>query len=910
MTFDFTTTSLWQRTLGEQTGDDPDREAREKLRASYLQMREAVEPLANEISQSMPSFTVHSIDHCDALWQMGSLLMPSSFDLNPAEAYVLGASFLIHDLGMGLSAYEHGEVELREDPLFKDLVAQAVNRHTTRAGLPPTKDELTELETRAIVTVLRRRHAKQAERLVARSFKTTHSDSLYLIEKTDLRHAWGSLIGKIAHSHWIDVDDLASELSQVKGSPSGYPVAWEVDPLKIACALRLADACHVDGDRAPTYLSAVRPVDGDSADHWYFQERLNQPRLEQGRVVYTANVDFDAEHAQQWWLAYETSRMISTELQRVDALCQDLNRPRFAAQSVAGADSPERFRSYVGVDGWTPVDAGLKVSSVEDLAASLGGKNLYGDQPRVPIRELIANAADALRARIAQYSVTSDATIYVSVDEQKDGRWWLTVEDHGIGMSADRILSSLTDFGRSGWTSEDVLDDYPGLVSKGYQSIGRFGVGFYSAFMVADLVEVRTLKYRGASRETSVLIFPAGLSRRPLLRAAHEREEIHVGGTVVRLRLKEQPLSRNGLLQAEEVDGSISEMFVTVLKSMCALLEFSVEFRGPGDTDFTSVVRGGDWKVSSPQSLFETAYAHELRPASNSSIGWAYLSTVFAQNARDLSDGNGDIVGRASLSFSDDLERVPWWTSHYARVYIGGLEAGHIFGVLGVFVGEPLRADRLRGFPSASQDELRRWASEQAQFQPAGNAHGTRAQQALSLARGLGATLEDHPVAYVAEGHLTPRTLGQWLESIDRVVIVPSYELDSYVSDTGLKLLDREHGHEVRLPENAIYGHIVTDWIFPEEVHEYPRDDRFKPYGDLESGTFNARYWWHTRAALGFPAALLDGIVTSWGMTTDEVADATSEHRLSHKEDTRLELPTSSDQSARVDAIEVVRKRP
>lgn len=904
---DFTSTPLWSRTLAEQPGDDPDAAARATLRASYLDMREAVTPLAGDIANSMPSFTVHSIEHCDALWQVGSSLMPEPFPINPAEAYVLGATFLFHDLGMGLSGYERGEADLRDDPLFKDIVEQGIARHKLRAGGDPHNDERAEIEASAIVTVLRRRHARQAERLMSRSFKTSFKDNFFLIEKTDLRHAWGALIGRIAHSHWFDVDELQMEFSQVKGSPAGYPASWEVDPLKIACALRLADACHIDGDRAPTYLSAVRPQSGLSSQHWYFQERLNQPRLDLDRVIYTSNVDFDSEHAQEWWLAFETVNMISRELRRVDALCQDLGRPRFAARSVAGADSPDRFSAYVGAQGWVPVDARLKVSSVEDLAASLGGRNLYGNNPQVALRELIANAADATRARVTQYGVSSDTAIRVHLEERTDGRWWLSVEDRGIGMSSQRLLSALTDFGHSGWTSEDVLDEYPGLVSRGYESIGRFGVGFYSAFMIADQVEVRTLKYREASRETAVLEFARGLSGRPLLRKAAEREEIHVGGTLVQLRLKDPPLSKDGLLKSEQLDGSVTEMFQIALRSMCALLEFDVELKSPGDAHFHPVVRGGEWKVSTPQALFENAYAEELRPSSNSSVGWAYLGTTFAETAKDIADESGDIIGRASLGLPDDSDHIPWWTEPFARVYVGGLSAGEIYGLLGVLVGEPLRADRMRGFPIATPDQLGQWAAEQAIASASDGLHRGKAQRAIGVARSFGARMSDHPIVYSESGYLAPADLGAWLQDKDSIVLIPEWELVSFASGERLKLHEREHGLEVQLPANALYGSYFSDWIFPDEVREYPKDERFKDYGTLEASEFNPRYWWHVWGAIGLPSALMDAITSAWSVDALDIADGTVAYRIYHLDDRRWTLTSVDGSEIKVDAFEIRR---
>jgi HSP90 family molecular chaperone len=55
----------------------------------------------------------------------------------------------------------------------------------------------------------------------------------------------------------------------------------------------------------------------------------------------------------------------------------------------------------VKTQGWTPVDARVHVSDVPSLIAQIGGAQLYRKDPSVPLRELIQNAADAVRARRA-----------------------------------------------------------------------------------------------------------------------------------------------------------------------------------------------------------------------------------------------------------------------------------------------------------------------------------------------------------------------------------------------------------------------------------------------------------------------------------------------------------------------------
>ncbi|WP_428981592.1 HD domain-containing protein [Nonomuraea composti] len=69
-----------------------------------------------------------------------------------------------------------------------------------------------------------------------------------------MRSTFGQLIGKIAASHWWDIERVASEFYTVEiGAPVNCPDEWTVDALKLACLLRLADAAHLDARRAPGF---------------------------------------------------------------------------------------------------------------------------------------------------------------------------------------------------------------------------------------------------------------------------------------------------------------------------------------------------------------------------------------------------------------------------------------------------------------------------------------------------------------------------------------------------------------------------------------------------------------------------------------------------------------------------------
>jgi molecular chaperone HtpG len=120
--------------------------------------------------------------------------------------------------------------------------------------------------------------------------------------------------------------------------------------------------------------------------------------------------------------------------------------------------------------------------------------SLYSNK-EIFLRELISNASDAadkLRFEaLARPELLGEDELAIRIELDKDKRQ-LSVVDNGIGMSRDELVDNLGTIARSG--TAEFLEQMTGEAQHDAQLIGQFGVGFYSAFIVADKVTVETLR--------------------------------------------------------------------------------------------------------------------------------------------------------------------------------------------------------------------------------------------------------------------------------------------------------------------------------------------------------------------------------------------------------------------------------
>ncbi len=696
-------TGLWSRTLEPQS--DAFEDKREELRASFINFRMKAADLVSQIAGTLPGLTLHDISHLDALWEVADLICGQDYPLNPLEAYVFGGAVLLHDSALCFEAYDNGIVGIRETTIWKDAFASL-----------PKSIESEEAKKIADFSALRSLHASQAERLTEKNWPDpTTQQPLYLIENSTLRNNLGKLIGQIAASHHWSIEEVENKLPEQVNALAGFPREWRIDPIKIACMVRCADAAHIDSERAPDFLHALIKRRGISFTHWQAQNKLASADIDQSdsscsTLLFTSTQKFLEQESEAWWVAYDTVCMIDKEIRSSNALLESkkIKTQQFQIKRVKGIESPELMGKYIQTHGWNPCVAEVHVGNIEGLVKSLGGEKLYGegcDKFEVIIRELIQNSRDAIHARREiEEGFIGKIVIQLKHDSQDS---YLYVEDDGVGMSKRVLTGPLLDFGTSFWTSSLVQSEFPGLRSSKFRALGQFGIGFYSIFMGADKVIVSSKPWNGGASDVWQLNFNNGLSLRPLLKNGMPDDFKASVSTKIKLHLKPNLIEDGGLVEIKRNLARTEHVKVSIksyIAAICAGLDVSVYLKV---NDLEPLEIHSDIRQ-------QQNYADWLNNISFADSQPTHIKSLIESNSHRLRPiiENDKWYGLAALSIFPDNEQ-----NFLSINTVGGLSSGVHFRSGSDYIGYidylPHSAKRDGQKYSASNEAIASWVKEQ-----------------------------------------------------------------------------------------------------------------------------------------------------------------------------------------------------
>ncbi len=797
----YETTLLWKKTLGKE--EFVFKEQLECLLNEFRIFRKNASILANDIARVLPNYTVHDISHIDALWEMADIFLPSNYKITPAEGFVLGGAFILHDLGMGLAAFPNGIDDIKKESIWKDTVAALSKEKGRKYNYNDDSSIDNEIMKIATEKTLRILHAKKSKDLAVMSWKDGKGNDIFLIENKELRHAYGDIIGRIAGSHWNEVMELKNEFPAILGAQGDFPSDWVVDPLKLACIVRIADAIHIDDRRSPILLRAIRKLNKESELHWIFQEKLYKPILKNRKIMFTSKSAFSIDETSAWWLCYDTLKMIDREIKNVESLLLEEQKEIYGVRGVYGIDNLQQIQQLIKVSGWEPIDAKIQVNNVTKLVKTMGGFQLYGSDFLVPLRELIQNAADAIRARrILDNEDEAYGDIEIIIGEE-EGKCYIEVSDNGLGMSSKVLTGVLLDFGESFWGTNSMHEEFPGLEQKEFRSTGKFGIGFFSVFMWGEKVKVISNKYNQSREKTMVLDFMKGVDTRPILRKASEVELVKNGGTIIRVYL-----SLSVCNQLLNVGCRDNIKFDETVARLCFSLDSNLFLTVKGKRK--QLIKANDWKKISADKFYKRLFGKKVVALfrERNLNDWELL----CNNLKLLYEKDGEIVGRACL-YDNKLEMRGVYHLK-GLVVTDGLKATELFGIIGVIKGETNCAARNVAIPSVTQVAIDRWIIEQ-----------VKGMNILNYGYEKQFEIADYVCALSQEK--TDIKLAKWKEeyvSYDDIVrIVKKYSSDVYylVQDAAVSVYEREKKVKLKLADNVFICSMGVPGILQTRWYDY-----------------------------------------------------------------------------------------
>jgi len=431
---------------------------------------------------------------------------------------------------------------------------------------------------------------------------------------------------------------------------------------------------------------------GASLDHWKFQEKLASPRIEDESLIFTSSDTFSRSEASAWWLAFEAVAYADKELTDSNRLLRERLGIELAAKRVKGSLSPDQFSKLVPVVDWKPVESKVHASNIPRIIDSFGGSKLYGDDPLVAVRELIQNGRDAIDARRRRQKRVKNWGLIKISSFERDGSSWLSIEDNGIGMSERILVGPLIDFGVSLWNSPLIQEEFPGLAALGINPVGRFGVGFFSVFMLGSTVRVITRPYDQGEDQSLVLEFRDGLSMRPVLYRASVDEAPVDGGTRVEVALKDLNLLSP---RKRKTRKETQIQFKAIIAALAPTIDVNIQVGNE------LAIRASDWLKLEPIKLCARYFPFMA------SLHRGEIPSAIDRLMRPIFDQEGHLVGRATITPSGEY-------SQSAVATIGGMTATGILNLSGVIQAEATTVARNEASLLIDHCNLSDWATEQA----------------------------------------------------------------------------------------------------------------------------------------------------------------------------------------------------
>lgn len=531
--------------------------------------------LTRNESPFFPDYTDHGIQHIESVLQTcETLISDESWSIFTREdTATLLLAVISHDIGM-LIEKEGFEflitagneispaLEQNDTPWTKlwrefQLATRRFNGATLMQLLgspePVPLEEFnsgnyTERGIKIVGEFLRRHHHRLAHEIVIFGMPSS-SGRIPLFDDSPSHLV--QVAGLVARSHGVNIRECLDSL--IQKDKTAHREYRHIHPAFLMSLIRLADYLDLDHGRAPSSVLSAKSLKSPiSKREWWAHKAV-------------VNCHSYTDDPECLHVVIETNTLPDIETyttveDKVIGIQQELDSCWAVLGEVYGRYPPlnrltlkiRRIRSdlrqSIIIDKlpFVPTKASLD-SSKSDLLKLLIAP-LYGDIPSIGVRELLQNSIDAVRELEYTISNSTDiasaklddlpGNILINFEQDKDDRWWIVVNDQGIGMTWETVKKYYLTAGASFRQSNVWKKQFENDESNTSQVLrsGRFGVGILAAFLLGDRVQVST-RYVDSPCERGI-IFEFGLDDTTI----ELRWKTRNVGTTVKVRLDEKAI--------------------------------------------------------------------------------------------------------------------------------------------------------------------------------------------------------------------------------------------------------------------------------------------------------------------------------------------------------------------------------
>lgn len=447
-----------------------------------------VEKALAETKIVFSGYTDHGIHHSyNVAEYMDDIIGNNISMISSLELYIILLCALLHDLGMIVSEAEKSDIISGRKKILRYGSFDKVKEVIANGD-----------ESLALQYIIRKAHGDR----VGRKIK-----ELFLNERNLLRDSKGNpilnLVSVLCESHQRSTDFLIEKFSE------SYQLSDRVDGLYISSLLRIADLLDISSDRALESIYRILRIseDDNKREHW-----LKNMAIFSGKKIEKSDFSEKCCSCDKYirkiclyGFSYEeyVSNYGSISIEDFNKIqCEILNYKSYIEKEVSECNeillshSDKNHQLYLSNDVQYLLhgkyrEPNYKIDMNYDTVVDLLlGKAIYGDS-RVGLREIIQNGIDACKYKVASLDVNDlisyNPTIiidYIKNDRNSDYDL-IEIYDTGIGMDKNIIENYFLNIGKSFYMSEEYK-----ISDKQFLNAGCYGIGFFSAFMLSESVEV------------------------------------------------------------------------------------------------------------------------------------------------------------------------------------------------------------------------------------------------------------------------------------------------------------------------------------------------------------------------------------------------------------------------------------